>query len=207
MLTSRAAGLFSQAFLGAWKILFGGVIGKTIIKIFGCAHAAGSSLAGSVKSKRELLSRLGGMTTFSNVANAVAQGLGAVASSANYMVPRQRFLLTLSPFDPQTFVSMCFQYVHVLATGFGERKRDAVETMITKLGAGNGSLCKSFFGQENDFIPVRRGVRPRQRIPLGRADQLSIPPKPLRSFPMGDHVPARHSTRHPAGNVLGARHR
>ena len=48
-------------------------------------RAAGSSLAGSVKSKRELLSRLGGMTTFSNVANAVAQGLGAVASSANYM--------------------------------------------------------------------------------------------------------------------------
>ena len=40
MLTSRAAGLFSQAFLGAWKILFGGVIGKTIIKIFGCAQLA-----------------------------------------------------------------------------------------------------------------------------------------------------------------------
>ena len=150
------------------------------------------------------------MTTFSNVANAVAQGLGAVASSANYMY-RQRFLLTLSPFDPQTFVSMCFQYVHVLATGFGERKRDAVETMITKLGARNCSLLchlgKRLFGQENDFIPVRRGVRPRQRLPLGRADQLSISPKPLRSFPMGDHVPARHSTRHPAGNVLGKSHR
>ena len=167
-------------------------------------RAAGSSLAGSVKSKRELTLRLGGMTTFSNVANAVAQGLGAVASSANYMyLPRQRFLLTLSPFDPQTF----FRYVHVLATGFGERKRDAVETMITKLGAGNGSLCKSFFGQENDFIPVRRGVRPRQRLPLCRADQLSIPPEPLRSFPLGDHLPARHSTRHPAGNVLGEGHR
>ena len=40
MLTSLAAGLFSQAFLGAWKILFGGVIGKTIIKIFGCAQLA-----------------------------------------------------------------------------------------------------------------------------------------------------------------------
>ena len=84
MLTSLAAGLFSQAFLGAWKILFGGVIGKTIIKIFGCAQLA-ALLPALSTSKRELLSRLGGMTTFSNVANAVAQGLGAVASSANYM--------------------------------------------------------------------------------------------------------------------------
>ena len=74
----------TYAFLGAWKILFGGVIGKTIIKIFGCAQLA-ALLPALSTSKRELLSRLGGMTTFSNVANAVAQGLGAVASSANYM--------------------------------------------------------------------------------------------------------------------------
>ena len=29
-------------------------------------------------------------------------------------------------------------YIHVLITGFGERKRDGVETMITKLGAERG---------------------------------------------------------------------
>ena len=37
MLTSLAAS-GTYAFLGAWKILFGGVIGKTIIKIFGCVQ-------------------------------------------------------------------------------------------------------------------------------------------------------------------------
>jgi len=48
------------------------------------------------------------------------------------------------------------RYVHVLATGFGERKRDAVETMITKLGAGNGSLCKSFLAKRTTSF--RSGV-------------------------------------------------
>jgi hypothetical protein len=38
-------------------------------------------------------------------------------------------------------------YMHVIATGFGERKRDGVETMITKLGVergwGRGELAAS----------------------------------------------------------------
>jgi hypothetical protein len=38
-------------------------------------------------------------------------------------------------------------YAHVLVTGFGERKRDGVETMITKLGVergwGRGELAAS----------------------------------------------------------------
>lgn len=72
--------------------MFGGMIGKFIIKTFG----------------------LGGMTTFGNVANVFAQGLGILASNANLM------------------------YVHVLAGGFGERKRDAVETLIVKLGSEYG---------------------------------------------------------------------
>ena len=55
-----------------------------------------------------------GLTTFSNGVNCFAQILGAIARSVPGM------------------------YLHVLVTGVGERKRDGVETMITKLGAERG---------------------------------------------------------------------
>eukprot|EP01043_Picozoa_sp_COSAG02_P010936 COSAG02_NODE_396_length_23126_cov_282.150258_9_plen_186_part_00 len=59
-----------------------------------------------------------GLTTFSNFANVTAQAIGMLASGPIGM------------------------YTHVLATGFGERKRDGVETLATaeatRLGFGRG---------------------------------------------------------------------
>ena len=59
-----------------------------------------------------------GLTTFSNIANFTAQAIGMLASGPIGM------------------------YTHVLATGFGERKRDGVETLATaeatRLGFGKG---------------------------------------------------------------------